>query len=68
MGIDSDGALAALYKVASCPQVTFAYPGGEVQSGALLGATLAGHAARARSRARHGRAGARMEAGRGRPG
>jgi hypothetical protein len=36
IGIDSDGALAALYKVATCPQVTFAYPGGEVQSKALL--------------------------------
>ena len=33
---DGDGALAALYKVATCPQVTFAYPGGEVQSKALL--------------------------------
>jgi hypothetical protein len=44
VGLDSDGALAALYKVASCPQVTFAYPGGVVQSRALLsrpsGATL----------------------------
>jgi hypothetical protein len=36
IGIDSDGALAALYKVASCPQVSFAYPGGIVQSKALL--------------------------------
>ncbi|HUA75391.1 MAG TPA: hypothetical protein VL988_11585 [Solirubrobacteraceae bacterium] len=36
IGIDSDGALAALYKVGTCPQVTFAYPGGEVQSAALL--------------------------------
>lgn len=36
VGIDSDGALAALYKVASCPQVSFAYPGGIVQSKALL--------------------------------
>jgi hypothetical protein len=36
VGIDGDGALAALYKVASCPQVTFAYPGGVVQSKALL--------------------------------
>jgi hypothetical protein len=36
VGIDEDGALAILYKVASCPQVTFAYPGGEVQSKALL--------------------------------
>ena len=36
VGIDRDGALAALYRVASCPQVTFAYPGGIVQSRALL--------------------------------
>jgi hypothetical protein len=36
VGIDNDGALAALYKVASCPQVSFAYPGGVVQSKALL--------------------------------
>jgi hypothetical protein len=36
VGLDKDGALAALYKVATCPQVTFAYPGGEVQSAALL--------------------------------
>jgi hypothetical protein len=36
VGIDSDGALAALYKVATCPQLTFAYPGGAVQSKALL--------------------------------
>lgn len=36
VGIDDDGALAALYKVASCPQVNFAYPGGIVQSKALL--------------------------------
>jgi hypothetical protein len=36
VGIDSDGVLATLYKVASCPQVTFAYPGGAVQSKALL--------------------------------
>jgi hypothetical protein len=36
VGIDSDGALAALYKMVSCPQVTFALPGGVVQSRALL--------------------------------
>jgi hypothetical protein len=36
IGIDKDGVLVALYKVASCPQVTFAYPGGVVQSRALL--------------------------------
>lgn len=36
VGIDSDGAVATLYQVASCPQVSFAYPGGVVQSAALL--------------------------------
>ncbi|HEV2923242.1 MAG TPA: hypothetical protein VGW98_04350 [Solirubrobacteraceae bacterium] len=36
VGIDRDGALAALYRDASCPQLTFAYPGGVVQSRALL--------------------------------
>ena len=36
VGIDNDGALAALYKLATCPQVTFALPGGVVQSKALL--------------------------------
>jgi hypothetical protein len=36
VGIDHDGALAALYRDASCPQLTFAYPGGVVQSRALL--------------------------------
>lgn len=36
IGIDSDGVLPGLYKMASCPQVTFAYPGGVVQSKALL--------------------------------
>jgi hypothetical protein len=36
VGLDRDGAVAALYKDASCPQVTFAYPGGVVQSRALL--------------------------------
>jgi hypothetical protein len=36
VGVDRDGSLAGLYKVASCPQVTFAYPGGVVQGPALL--------------------------------
>ena len=36
VGIDADGALAALYRLASCPQVSFAYPAGIVQSPALL--------------------------------
>jgi hypothetical protein len=36
IGVDSDGALPSLYRMASCPQVTFAYPGGVVQSKALL--------------------------------
>lgn len=36
IGIDSDGALAALYKVGTCPQVTFVYPGGDAQGQALL--------------------------------
>ncbi len=36
IGLDRDGALAALYKVVSCSQVTFAYPGGVVQSKPLL--------------------------------
>lgn len=36
VGIDADGVLAALYKVVSCPQVSFVYPGGVVQSKPLL--------------------------------
>ncbi len=36
VGIDKDGALAVLYKVASCPQVSFIDRGGLVQSPALL--------------------------------
>ena len=36
IGFDRDGALAAIYKLASCPQVSFAYPGGVVQSRAVL--------------------------------
>jgi len=35
VGIDPDGALATLYKVVSCPQLTFAYQGGVVQSAAI---------------------------------
>jgi hypothetical protein len=37
VGIDEGGTLVPLYKVASCPQLTFALPGGVVQSKALLG-------------------------------
>jgi hypothetical protein len=36
IGFDSEGALAGLYKQVSCPQVSFAYPGGVVQSKVLL--------------------------------
>jgi hypothetical protein len=36
VGIDRDGAVAALFKVATCPQVDFAYPGGVIQQQALL--------------------------------
>ena len=36
VGIDSYGTLVPLFKVASCPQLTFVYPGGTVQSKALL--------------------------------
>jgi hypothetical protein len=36
VGIDVNGVLPTLYKMATCPQVTFAYPGGVVQSRALL--------------------------------
>lgn len=39
VGIDRDGVLAALYKISSCPQINLAYPGGIVQSPALLGDT-----------------------------
>ena len=57
-----DGALAALYKVASCPQVKLCLPGGVVQSKALLGAPTPGGAARARERAGGSGASARLEA------
>ena len=36
VGVDSEGELPGLYAMASCPQITFAYPGGIVQSKALL--------------------------------
>ena len=36
VGFDSDGILTGLYKMASCPQVSFVLPGGVVQSPALL--------------------------------
>ncbi len=36
VGVDSDGILGGLYRVAGCPQVTFAYPGGVVQGATLL--------------------------------
>lgn len=37
VGVDDQGDLAALYKLASCPQVTFVLPGGTAQGKALLG-------------------------------
>ena len=37
VGLDEEGTLASLYKLASCPQVNFAYPGGVVYSRPLLG-------------------------------
>ena len=36
LGLDRSGKLLVLYRMASCPQVTFIYPGGVVQSPALL--------------------------------
>ena len=36
LGLDRSGKLLVLYKMASCPQVSFVYPGGVVQSPALL--------------------------------
>jgi hypothetical protein len=38
VGIDRDGAVAALYKVSACPQVNFSYAGGTIAQHALLGA------------------------------
>lgn len=50
VGLDPEGAVAALYKVFTCPQVNFAYRGGIVQSKALLGgASLANLRARVRA-------------------
>lgn len=37
VGLDRDGILVQLYRVATCPQVNFVYPGGVVQAPALLG-------------------------------
>jgi hypothetical protein len=37
VGVDQDGRLGLLYTMVSCPQVSFVYPGGVVQSPALLG-------------------------------
>ncbi len=36
VGFDEEGALAVLYRVLSCPQLSFIYPGGGMQSKALL--------------------------------
>jgi hypothetical protein len=36
VGLDVEGGAAARYKVYSCPQVNFVYPGGVIQSKALL--------------------------------
>jgi hypothetical protein len=50
VGFDRDGVLTVLYKVSSCPQVNFVYPGGVVQSRAML-ATPSSAMLRARVRA-----------------
>jgi peroxiredoxin len=64
VGIDSDGAVAALYKVFSCPQVDFAFRGGVVQSKALLGnASVAALRARVRELATAAQARERRGAG-----
>jgi hypothetical protein len=58
VGVDRDGALAALYKVASCPQLTFVLPGGVAHGRALLGtpsaATLSARVAALEQAARAG--------------
>jgi hypothetical protein len=64
VGIDEEGVLTVLYKVSSCPQVNFVYPGGVVQSRALLG-TPSPAALRARVQALV--AGARARGWRGSP-
>jgi hypothetical protein len=37
VGVDQEGRLGGLYTMVSCPQIAFVYPGGIVQSAALLG-------------------------------
>ncbi|HEX4838145.1 MAG TPA: hypothetical protein VFV03_06450 [Solirubrobacteraceae bacterium] len=37
VGVDTGGRLGALYTMVNCPQIAFVYPGGVVQSAALLG-------------------------------
>ncbi len=39
VGYDHDGTVGELYRVSSCPQVSFVYPGGVVAEPALLGNT-----------------------------
>ena len=36
VGVDGEGRLGELFAMVSCPQITFVYPGGVVQSEALL--------------------------------
>lgn len=36
VGYDEEGVLAGLYRMLSCPQLSFIYPGGRMQSDALL--------------------------------
>ncbi|HEY5192782.1 MAG TPA: hypothetical protein VIJ39_02775 [Solirubrobacteraceae bacterium] len=36
VGVDGEGRLGELFSMVSCPQITFVYPGGVVQSAALL--------------------------------
>ncbi len=55
VAIDRDGAVANLYGVAVCPQVTYAYPGGEVRGttiGAESEAVIRGRVARLEAAAR----------------